>query len=150
MTDRQKTWLARALAGGGVGAALYGGLYALAAADSGGFVSVLHLPLDRPALAGLAAFVLGAAVGIATLPFEETGRELAKRSAAHFALTAVLALLFNWAGVGLETLTALAVYAAIYAVVWGVRWVRWYFELSAVRKKLGLTGGKHQQEEEKT
>ncbi len=141
MTDTQKAWLKRILIGGSAGAILYGGFYALAAADNRSFISVLSVPLDRPVLAALAAFALGAAIGLATLPFDSTGRVLARHSAAHFALTAVLSLLFNWAGLGLETLTALAVYVGVYAVIWGTRWVVWHFELNAIKEKLGLTAG---------
>lgn len=84
--------------------------------------------------------IFGAEAGMATIPFASTGRELAARSALHFALTAVTAtawyiLNFGWVDVPL----CLFLLAVGYALIWLTRWVGWFFELTNIREKLGLT-----------
>lgn len=88
----------------------------------------------------LAVFALGAAVGLATLPFAETWTSLLGLSVLHFAVTGGLALLVGWSycWLGLSWQAFLAVYLAIYLLIWLVRWVIWYSELRRMRKALHL------------
>ena len=86
--------------------------------------------------------LLGAEVGVATLPFAGEGRILVLRTLAHFALTADTMAL--WAGLTFDPAgAALLVFllAVVYVLVWLGRWVGWYVELSAIRAKLGLSPG---------
>lgn len=86
--------------------------------------------------------LLGAEVGVATLPFAGEGRILVLRTLAHFALTAGTMAL--WAGLTFDPAgAALLVFllAVVYVLVWLGRWVGWYVELSAIRAKLGLSPG---------
>ena len=86
--------------------------------------------------------LLGAEVGIATLPFAGEGRALVLRTLTHFALTAATMAL--WAGLTFDPAgAALLVFllAVVYVLVWLGRWVGWYAEVSAIREKLGLAPG---------
>lgn len=86
--------------------------------------------------------LLGAEVGVATLPFAGEGRILVLRTLAHFALTAGTMAL--WAGLTFDPAgAALLVFllAVVYVLVWLGRWVGWYAELDAIRAKLGLSPG---------
>lgn len=86
--------------------------------------------------------LLGAEVGVATLPFAGEGRILVLRTLAHFALMAGTMAL--WAGLTFDPAgAALLVFllAVVYVLVWLGRWVGWYVELSAIRAKLGLSPG---------
>lgn len=86
-------------------------------------------------------FLLGALAGIATLPFADTGKVLFLRSAAHLVATEAMVcvtILLNFAGTE-SPLPWMKLMAALYAVIWGLRWLWWWFELGAIRKKLGLT-----------
>ena len=86
--------------------------------------------------------LLGAEVGIATLPFAGEGRALVLRTLTHFALTAATMAL--WAGLTFDPAgAALLVFllAVVYVLVWLGRWVGWYVELSAIRERLGLAPG---------
>lgn len=86
--------------------------------------------------------LLGAEVGVATLPFAGEGRILVLRTLAHFALTAGTMAL--WAGLTFDPAgAALLVFllAVVYVLVWLGRWVGWYVELTAIRAKLGLSPG---------
>ena len=94
MTDRQKQWLLRILLGGGAGVlpalALWGPLFAggySAPPVCRGLMDVLGLPGAAVTL-GL-CFGFGAAVGVATLPFEDQGGRVLRRSLLHFAVTAL-------------------------------------------------------------
>ena len=97
--------------------------------------------------------LLGAEAGIATLPFADSGRELVVRSLIHYAATAATVSL--WAGLNCgwspyamaEFLIPLTL---VYVLVWLSRWVGWYRELSAIRKKLGLDRKKGGRTHEKT
>lgn len=83
--------------------------------------------------------LLGAEVGLATLPFASSGGALVLRTAAHFAITAVT--LAVWAGLtfGPEGVSLfLFLLAVLYVLVWLGRWVGWYMELARIREKLGL------------
>lgn len=91
-------------------------------------------------------FLMGAEVGIATLPFADSGRELVVRSAIHFCCTAgvfsLLVWLCRWSwGRWLTWLAELGILAMIYVLIWLGRWVGWYTEAAAIREKLGLAPG---------
>lgn len=96
-------------------------------------------------LATLAVSVLlGAVVGLATLPFADGGRELVVRSLAHFVLTAglfTLLLVLMDAFPPLGILTADLVLALLYGLVWLGRWIGWYQEVMQLRVLLGLSPG---------
>lgn len=86
--------------------------------------------------------LFGAEVGIATLPFADSGRALVVRSLIHFAATSATVaawacLNFGWR----ELLFFLVPLALVYALVWLGRWVGWYAEVAAIREKLGLAPG---------
>lgn len=88
-------------------------------------------------------FALGAAVGLATLPFAETWTSMLGLSILHFAVTGALALLvgwsYGWFGMGPEgPRMVLVLYLAVYLVVWLIRWLVWYAELRRMRKALHL------------
>lgn len=86
---------------------------------------------------------LGAAAGVATLPFADDGRSLLLRSAAHLGVTAVLfGLLAAQLGArGTELLAWEAILFLLYAVVWLGRWIGWYVEVMQLRTLLGLAPG---------
>lgn len=86
--------------------------------------------------------VLGAEIGVSTLPFADHGRTLVLRTLAHFALMAVTVALWgglNFGGTGAAF--CLILLASIYVLVWLGRWVGWYVEVAAIRAKLGLAPG---------
>lgn len=85
----------------------------------------------------------GTEIALSTLPFADTGRAVVLRSLAHFLVMALT--LWGWVMLNfpLEPLPGLALtflvpFAAVYVLIWLIRWVKWYFELAAIRKKLGL------------
>ncbi len=88
---------------------------------------------------------LGAAAGVATLPFADDGRSLVLRSLAHFAVTAVLFLLLllqYWSWEDWQALLLLeAMLALLYALIWLGRWIGWYAEVMQLRTLLGLDAG---------
>lgn len=92
----------------------------------------------------LCVFALGAAAGLATLPFADEGKKLALLSLAHFVITGALTLAVGWSYQWLGFSPAdgpwivLAVYVVIYALIWGGRWIFWYAELRKMRRALGL------------
>ena len=86
--------------------------------------------------------LLGAEIGIATLPFADRGPTLVFRTLAHFALMAATVALWgglNFGGAGAAF--CLILLASIYVLVWLGRWVGWYVEVAAIRAKLGLAPG---------
>ena len=94
------------------------------------------------ALGFLLWFLFGAEVGVATISFADSGRELVIRSLIHFAATAAtvsawVCLNFGWR----ELLFFLIPLTLVYLIVWLGRWVGWYAEVAAIREKLGLTPG---------
>lgn len=101
----------------------------------------------------LSVFALGAAVGLATLPFADQGKKLALLSLAHFLITGALAQAVGWAyqwlgySPGDGPWIVLAIYVVIYALIWGGRWIFWYAELRKMRKALGLEGQHGKKEE---
>lgn len=83
--------------------------------------------------------LLGAEIGIATLPFADRGPSLLGRTAVHFTLMAATVALWgglNFGGAGAAF--CLILLASIYVLVWLGRWVGWYVEVAAIRSKLGL------------
>jgi len=86
---------------------------------------------------------LGAAAGVATLPFADDGMLLVLRSAAHFGVTATLfALLAAQLGArGVQLLAWMGILALLYTVIWLGRWVGWYVEVVQLRTLLGLAPG---------
>lgn len=155
MTDIKRQWLVRALAGALAGVAahvLLGyvlGCFSLIgpAGFSGFHFPDCGLPYELEPLGVALSFaffaLFGAEVGIATLPFADSGRELVIRSLAHYALTAAtmsvwVVLNFGWRG---TLLTFLLPLTLVYLIVWLGRWVGWYAELAAIREKLGLAPG---------
>ena len=86
--------------------------------------------------------LLGAEIGIATLPFADRGPSLLERTAVHFTLMAATVAL--WAGLNFGqtgALFGLILLASVYVLVWLGRWVGWYVEVAAIRAKLGLAPG---------
>lgn len=86
--------------------------------------------------------LLGAEIGVSTLPFADSGPSLLGRTAAHFTLMAVTVAL--WAGLNFGqsgALFGLILLASVYVLVWLGRWVGWYVEVAAIRAKLGLAPG---------
>ena len=86
--------------------------------------------------------LLGAEIGVSTLPFADSGPTLVWRTLVHFALMAVTMAL--WAGLNLGGAGAafcLILLASVYVLVWLGRWVGWYMEVAAIRAKLGLAPG---------
>ena len=161
MTDRQKQWLIRILLGGLIGIAVLiplGGIFNDLV--SGGFLSSrTHFRLvsyDLAYLTGSAPlafaiqlglyFLMGAVVGVSTLPFADDGPTLVLRSLAHFAatagtLTALVVLCgWNW-GEFWPVALYLGLLAAVYLLIWLGRWVGWYVEVAAIRQRLGLAPG---------
>ena len=143
--------LSRAAAGGAAGlllAALYQGpLFAggySAPALCAPLIERVGLPWAIAVTCAL-AFALGAAAGVATLPFADSGRELVVRSLVHFAVTAALWSLLLGACFGVRGpmawLVWLGALALLYALIWLGRWVGWYAEAAAIREKLGLAPG---------
>ena len=169
MTDLQKQWIKRILIGGLVGLALMAAAVVCIGSItwSGGRPDYRHLQWvthgaaaffgsEALALAAQCAvtFALGAAVGLATLPFDGYGPALAARSLLHFAVTGGLVLLLGWL---LElvgpnpaaVLLILGLYTFLYLAVWLVRWLGWVdektlnvmgwrAELDDLRSALGL------------
>ena len=144
-------WISRGLIGGFAGvllaAAGWGALF------QGGYsIPPLCKPLmDWVGLHWAAAvtftlfFGLGAAAGVATLPFAESGRELVGQSLLHFTVTAGLwsAVLGGCFGIRepMSWLLGLGLLAVLYFLVWLGRWVGWYTEVASIREKLGLAPG---------
>ena len=156
MEKAKRQWLPRALAGAAAGVAAHvllgyvmGGFSIMGPAHFRGFVfPYCGFPYEVETLGVLLSFVLfalfGAEVGVATLPFADSGRELVVRSLLHYAVTAATVIL--WAGLNCgwhpyvlaEFLIPLTL---VYALVWLGRWVGWYTEVAAIRAKLGLAPG---------
>lgn len=159
---KNTNWLRRALAGGciAVGGALLLALllnlflHSVSWGGSAGYTGI-QLTFDRcayyfgtaalaVAVELLAVFLLGAAIGLATLPFDRTWTSMQVQSLLHFVLTGVLALAVGWAycwfgfGSGEGFWLVLTVYLLLYLLIWAVRWVIWYAELLRMRRTLHL------------
>ena len=89
----------------------------------------------------LCAFALGAAIGIASMPFADDTRSLLKDSFVHFIITGGLVMLNLWVQCLLEPGLIrffLAAYVLLYLLIWFGRWVGWYVEVAQIKAKLGL------------
>lgn len=156
MEELKKQWLPRGAAGGLAGLAahvllgyLLGCFSLIGPAEFTGFrFPDCGFPRGIEWVGVLFSFVLfallGAEVGIATIPFADSGRELVARSLIHYAATAATVCL--WAGLNVcstpaDYLAFLAPLTLVYAIVWLGRWVGWYGEVAAIRAKLGLAPG---------
>lgn len=85
----------------------------------------------------------GAETALSTLPFADTGKAVVFRSLAHFCVMALTLWGWVWLNFPYEPLpslifTFLVPFVLIYMLIWFIRWMKWYFELTAIRKKLGL------------
>lgn len=156
MENFKKLWLPRAFIGGCAGIAahvllgfLLGSFSLFGPAHFTGFVfPYCGFPYEIEWLGVLLSFALfalfGAEVGIATIPFADSGRELVVRSLIHFVVTSATVCL--WAGLNVcstpaDYLTFLVPLTLVYLIVWLGRWVGWYAEVAAIRAKLGLAPG---------
>ena len=156
MNDMKKAWIVRIIAGGVTGtlAMTFLGLlfnsfadFTLTSSELDWISSDLIKLMGSKPLAALLQFglyfVLGAGVGVATLPFAEEGKELLIRSMFHFcymaAVSSALIWLCGWnRGEWPAWLLELALLALLYALVWLGRLAAWWSELDAIRAKLGL------------
>lgn len=133
MSEGKWAWLVRSLVGGTAG------LLAALILDP----YLMDTRLATPTVCLLCAG-LGAAVGVATLPFADDGKTLVIRSLAHFGGTSVLFLLlavqyYGWYWEGLLLLEGML--ALLYALIWLGRWIGWYGEVVQLRTLLGLDAG---------
>ena len=155
MEEFKKQWLPRAFIGGCVGIAgcLLLGFLTQPGAVFGGTLTwdirnfTFCYDSRVPELLGtvqafLLWFLFGAEIGIATLPFADSGRELVVRSLAHFAVMSLTVDLWAAVNFGVRELPFFLIpLALVYALVWLGRWVGWYAEVAAIREKLGLAPG---------
>ena len=155
MEEFKKQWLPRAFIGGCVGIAgcLLLGFLTQPGAVFGGTLTwdirnfTFCYDSRVPELLGtvqafLLWFLFGAEIGIATLPFADSGRELVVRSLAHFAVMSLTVGLWAAVNFGVRELPFFLIpLALVYALVWLGRWVGWYAEVAAIREKLGLAPG---------
>lgn len=142
MTDIQKQWAKRILVGGAVGGGIHLALCALLAQVSKVWLQAVPVsPLLLTAQFAL-AFALGAAVGVGTLPFDDYGPALARRSILHYLITSSFVLLLGWTLGWLASwesaLLLLGLYTFLYLVVWLVRYLGWRAELQDLRSALNL------------
>ena len=153
MTDFKKLWLPRILIGALAGVAVYlfiswltqpGSLFGATMGFAFTFCFNSKVPEALGAVLGFLLWALfGAEVGVATLPFADSGKELVVRSLAHFAVTAVT--VGAWAALNFpyEPFFALPQFliplAVAYFLIWLTRWVSWFSEVELIREKLGLT-----------
>ncbi len=85
------------------------------------------------------AFALGAAIGIASMPFADDTHSLIKDSLVHFVVTGGLVLLNLWVQCLLDlSRFFLTSYALLYLLIWFGRWIGWYVEVEQIKIKLGL------------
>ena len=151
MSDIKRQWLPRMLIGGCAGMVFY---LLLGCAIGGiGYFNLSGFRYvacrfygEREPLGILLSLVLfalfGAEVGVATMPFAGSGRELVTRSLLHFALTAITVSVWAVLNFGMVNLPFFLVpLTLVYILVWLGRWVGWFFEVSAIREKLGLAPG---------
>ena len=160
MEITKKQWIIRMITGGAAGVALHmllgyllGCFQLIGPSEFTGFrfpdcnISAYNYKLEwLGVLLSFALFFLfGAEVGVATLPFADSGKSLVLRSLAHFAAMAVTVSL--WAGLNFPReipeifLWFLIPLTLVYLLVWLGRWVGWYVEAAAIREKLGLAPG---------
>lgn len=153
MTEFKKLWLPRILIGALAGVAVY--LFISWLAQPGslfggtmGFEFTFCFNSNVPEAVGLVLglllwALLGAEVGVATIPFADSGKELLVRSLVHFAVTA--ATVGAWAALNFpyEPFHALPEFliplAVAYFLIWLTRWVGWFSEVEVIREKLGIS-----------
>lgn len=157
LIDDKKQALIRALIGAAAGVALHVllgylmGCFSLfgPASFSGFRFPYCNFPYEIEPLGVLLSFALfalfGAEVGVATLPFADSGKELVVRSLIHYAVTAATVSVWVVLNFHKPTFSDLSYFliplTLIYALVWLGRWVGWYAEVAAIREKLGLAPG---------
>ena len=151
MEEFKKQWLPRILIGGCAGMVFYlflgcaiGGIGCFSL--SGFRYVACRFYGEREPLGILLSLVLfalfGAEVGVATLPFADSGRELVVRSLLHFAATAATVSVWAALNFGVVNLIFfLFPLTSVYILVWLGRWVGWFAEVAAIREKLGLAPG---------
>lgn len=146
----KRKWLVRILAGGLAGVALHLLIAFLLASITlyGGSPNYAHMALAGHGVTALfgevggavyqmaAMFALGAAVGVATLPFAETWTTMLAQSVLHFVITGGLAVAAAWDHFTVPTI--LLLYVVIYGLVWAIRWVIWQREVRDIARRLGL------------
>lgn len=158
MSEIQRQWCVRILAGGILGGGLVLLLCGLVNLGAGGgalsgaersfrlvnaeMEAAFGSPGLAGALVGALAFALGAAVGVSTLPFDDHGSAMARRSLLHFLITGGLFLALGrvcfWYKELIGGVFLLGIYLFLYLVVWLVRWLGWRSELSRLRAALNL------------
>lgn len=153
MSEFKNLWLPRILIGAPAGMAAYlflswltqpGSLFGMTMGFEFTFCFNSNVPEAVGAVLGFLLWGLfGAEVGVATLPFADSGTDLLVRSLVHFAVTA--ATVGAWAALNFpyEPFFALPEFliplAAAYFLIWLTRWVGWFSEVEVIREKLGLT-----------
>ena len=91
-------------------------------------------------LSTLLMMLIGAEIGLATLPFSEYGRSLRWETAGHFAAMMLTVSALGWVLDGWHSVFVWLIPAALlYALIWLGRWVNWYAELAQIKEKLGIT-----------
>lgn len=86
-------------------------------------------------------FALGAAIGVATMPFADDTRSLVKESVIHFIITGGLILLNGWVQCLFPSGGSaffLVPYTLLYLLIWFGRWIGWYVDVDRIKIKLGL------------
>ena len=87
-------------------------------------------------LASVLMFLVGALLGLSTLPFAEYGGQIRLETALHFVGMMVAVAALGWLLNG--TLFFLIPALLMYLLIWFGRWVGWYAELGQMREKLGI------------
>lgn len=157
LIDDKRQALYRALIGAAVGVALHvllgyllGCFNLFGPAHFDGFrFPDCGFPYEIEWAGALLSFALwalfGAEVGVATLPFADSGRALVARSLIHYVVTSATVGLWVALNFPNEPFFALPYFliplALIYAIIWLGRWVGWFAEVAAIREKLGLAPG---------
>lgn len=157
MSEFKKQWLVRALIGGVAGLAAHlllgyvlGSFSIIGPSHFMGFVfPYCGFPYELEWLGTLLSFaffaLFGAEVGVSTLPFADSGRELVAHSLLHYAVTAITVgawVVLNFPHEPFFGLPSFLIpLTLLYAVIWLGRWVGWFAEVAAIREKLGLAPG---------
>ena len=109
-----------------------------------GMVSAFGSAEVAAVVQSLLGALLGGVAAVATLPFAEDRRTLAKRSMLHFLATEgaflLLVLVCRWADWGVALLYG-GLLALLYLLIWLGRWTGWYLEVVELRELLGLDPG---------
>ena len=104
------------------------------------FSSQHPLPYDTSErLSTLLMMLIGAEIGLSTLPFSEYGKSLRLETVLHFALMMLTVAALGWVLGGRQGIIEWLLPAALlYVLIWLDRWVGWYAELGQIREKLGI------------